>query len=67
MFRSRDRIEIKSADQLQSMRAAGLVVARTLKRVSEITVPGVTTAELDDCAAQSIREIRSQPVTPSLA
>lgn len=61
MFRSRDRIEIKSADQLQSMRAAGLVVARTLKRVSEITVPGVTTAELDDCAAQSIRDEGATP------
>ena len=61
MFRSRDRIEIKSADQLATMRAAGLVVARTLDRVREITVPGVTTEELDECAAQSIRDEGASP------
>ena len=61
MFRSRDRIEIKSADQLASMREAGLVVARTLDRVREMTVPGVTTAELDECAAQSIRDEGASP------
>ena len=61
MFRSRDRIEIKSADQIQVMRAAGLVVARTLQRVAEITAPGITTAEMDDCAAQSIRDAGATP------
>lgn len=61
MFRSRDRIEIKSADQIQVMRAAGLVVARTLQRVAEITSPGITTAEMDDCAAQSIRDAGAAP------
>jgi len=61
MFRSRDRIEIKSSDQLATMRAAGLVVARTLARVAEITAAGVTTAELDDCAAQSIRDEGATP------
>ena len=62
MFRSRDRIEIKSSDELQVMRAAGLVVATTLQRVAEMTVSGVTTAEMDECAAQSIRD---QGATPS--
>lgn len=61
MFRSRDRIEIKSPDQLEVMRAAGLVVARTLQRVSEMTVPGVTTAEMDECATQSIRDEGATP------
>lgn len=56
MFRSRDRIEIKSPDQLATMRAAGLVVAKTLQRVSAMAAPGVSTAELDDCAGQSIRD-----------
>ena len=50
MFRSRDRIEIKSADQIQVMRAAGLVVARTLQRVAEITAPGITTVPSPSCA-----------------
>jgi methionyl aminopeptidase len=61
MFRSRDRIEIKSADQLVSMRAAGLVVAKTLHRVAQLTVPGITTAEMDECAAQSIRDEGATP------
>ncbi len=61
MFRSRDRIEIKSAAQLSSMRAAGLVVAQTLQRVAAITVPGVTTRELDECAAASIRDAGATP------
>ncbi|MGA0066067.1 MAG: type I methionyl aminopeptidase [Candidatus Nanopelagicales bacterium] len=61
MFRSRDRIEIKSTDQLATMRAAGLVVARTLQRVADMTVPGVTTSEMDDCAAQSIRDEGATP------
>ena len=61
MFRSRDRIEIKSAEQLISMRAAGLVVARTLQRVAQMTVPGITTAEMDECAAQSIRDEGATP------
>ena len=61
MFRSRDRIEIKSVDQLELMRAAGLVVARTLHRVAGITAPGISTAELDECAAQSIRDEGATP------
>lgn len=61
MFRSRDRIEVKTPDQLAIMRAAGLVVARTLSRVAEMTVAGVTSAELDDCAAQSIRDEGALP------
>ncbi len=61
MFRSRDLIEIKSVDQVDMMRAAGLVVARSLQRIAEITGPGVSTAELDECAAQSIRDEGATP------
>jgi len=46
-LRSGDRIQIKSADQLATMRAAGLVVARTLAALAESARPGVTTAQLD--------------------
>lgn len=56
MFRRRDGIEIKSADQLATMRAAGLVVARTLAAIAEAARPGVTTGDLDalarDCLAR---------------
>ncbi|MFY9220064.1 MAG: type I methionyl aminopeptidase [Candidatus Nanopelagicales bacterium] len=61
MFRRRDHIEIKSLDQLQIMRAAGLVVAHTLQRVADQARPGVTTGQLDDCAAASIAEHGAKP------
>lgn len=61
MFRGAERIQIKSIDQLHTMRAAGLVVARTLARVSEAAVEGCTTADLDDIAAQSIRDEGALP------
>lgn len=48
------RIERKTPDQLRSMRAAGLVVARTLDKVRAAAAPGVTTADLDDLARQEI-------------
>ncbi|MEZ5117326.1 MAG: type I methionyl aminopeptidase [Candidatus Nanopelagicales bacterium] len=54
MFRRRERIEIKSAAQLETMRAAGLVVARTLALVRDAVAPGVTTADLDEVARASL-------------
>ena len=50
MFRKKSTIEIKSADQLAVMRAAGLVVATTLQAISTEARPGVTTATLDELA-----------------
>jgi methionyl aminopeptidase len=55
-------IEIKSPGQLEVMRAAGLVVARTLRTLAEAIGPGVTTAELDALAED---EIRAAGATPS--
>jgi methionyl aminopeptidase len=55
-------IEIKSPDQLEVMRAAGLVVARTLRTLAEAIAPGVTTAELDGLAED---EILAAGATPS--
>ncbi len=50
----RSSIELKSAEQILKMRAAGLVVGRTLQAVREAAHPGVTTAELDQLAAEHI-------------
>lgn len=61
MFGRRDSIEIKSADQLAVMRAAGLVVAKTLARVTAAVAPGVTTGELDAIAHECIREHGATP------
>jgi methionyl aminopeptidase len=48
-------IEYKSPEQLVRMRAAGLLVARTLARVREAVAPGVSTADLDALAEEHIR------------
>lgn len=55
MFRRKDRIEIKTQAQFDVMRHAGRVVAITLQRVVAQIRPGITTAELDAIAADSIR------------
>ena len=62
MFRGRDRIEVKSPEQLALMREAGLVVARTLEAVRAEVRPGITTGRLDEIAAQAIGD---QGATPS--
>ena len=52
----RDRaIEIKTPEELDRMRAAGLVVARTLRVLADAVRPGVSTAELDAIAEREIR------------
>ena len=61
MFGRKDGIEIKTADQLAAMRAAGLVVATTLKRVSDAVAPGLTTKQLDAIAHDCILEHGATP------
>ena len=48
-------VEIKTPDQIAVMREAGLVVARTLDVLRDAVGPGVTTAELDTLAHDTIR------------
>lgn len=43
-------IEVKSADQIRQMRAAGLVVAEALTQMGRAVRPGITTTELDAIA-----------------
>ncbi|TQK69771.1 type I methionyl aminopeptidase [Nocardioides sp. SLBN-35] len=61
MFFDQHRIEIKTPEQVRVMRAAGLVVGRTLARLRDAVRPGVTTAELDALAERSIREQGAVP------
>jgi len=61
VFRDRG-VEIKTPDQIDRMRAAGLVVGRTLELLRGRTVAGVTTGELDAIAED---HIRSSMATPS--
>jgi methionyl aminopeptidase len=55
-------IQIKTPDQVAVMREAGLVVARTLARLTDAVRPGMSTADLDVIAEDSIR---SEGATPS--
>jgi len=43
-------IELKNADQLRTMRRAGLIVAEVHRAVREAAAPGVTTGDLDQVA-----------------
>lgn len=54
-------IQIKSPDELAVMREAGLVVGRTLQRLTEAVRPGITTADLDVIAEESIRSAGATP------
>jgi methionyl aminopeptidase len=45
-----ERIQVKSADQIATMREAGLVVARALAAMRAAVAPGVSTADLDAIA-----------------
>ena len=54
-------VTLKTPEQVQLMRAAGLVVARELERVQAAVAPGVTTAQLDALAEQSIRSESAVP------
>ncbi|HET8719265.1 MAG TPA: type I methionyl aminopeptidase [Nocardioidaceae bacterium] len=59
----RDRgVEIKTPEQIERMRAAGLVVGRTLELLADSVKAGVTTGELDAIAED---HIRSSGATPS--
>ena len=54
-------MEIKTPDQVASMRRAGLVVGRTLEVLRAAVRPGVTTAELDAVAEDAIRTAGATP------
>ncbi|MFC4942733.1 type I methionyl aminopeptidase [Pseudonocardia sp. GCM10023141] len=59
-WRGRD-IELKTPAELEAMRAAGALVARTLAAVIELAKPGVSTGDLDALAEQTIREAGAVP------
>jgi methionyl aminopeptidase len=48
-------IQIKTEDEIALMREAGLVVGRTLEKLKAAVTPGMSTADLDAIAEESIR------------
>lgn len=57
----REKVEYKTAEQVQTMRRAGLVVADAHAAVRAAIAPGTTTADLDDVAASVIRGAGATP------
>lgn len=49
-------LEIKSREQIDLMRVAGLLVGETLELLRDAAVPGVSTGELDRLAESNIRD-----------
>jgi methionyl aminopeptidase len=58
------KIEVKSQDELRRMRAAGLVVARTLEVLGDAAGAGMTTGDLDDLAEKTITGLGGTPSFP---
>jgi methionyl aminopeptidase len=56
-----ERLEIKTPEQIDLMRKAGLVVGRTLELLRSSVRAGMTTAELDAIAEDSIRSAGATP------
>jgi methionyl aminopeptidase len=54
-------IQLKTPEQIEKMRAAGLVVAAALARMREAVAPGVSTADLDAIAEATIRAAGAEP------
>ncbi len=57
----RQRIEIKSAREIEIMRQAGRIAATVLKEIADRVQPGMTTADLDAYAEQRLRELGATP------
>ncbi len=54
-------IQIKTPAEIDAMRQAGLVVFRALERMRAAVAPGVSTADLDAIAEESIRSAQAVP------
>lgn len=54
-------ISIKSHDEIQAMFKAGQIVARTLKLLGDMAVPGTSTLDMDNVAMRFIRDSGATP------
>src|SRR5574342_1253595 len=57
----RERIELKSRDEVEHIREASLLVHEVLEELARAVAPGVTTAELDRLAEARTREKGAVP------
>ncbi|GGK92792.1 type I methionyl aminopeptidase [Mangrovihabitans endophyticus] len=61
MRRQQPDIQMKTPEQIELMRGAGLVVAAALQAMREAVAPGVSTADLDAVAEKVIRDAGAVP------
>ena len=53
-FRKKERVQLKTPEQIECMRVAGKVVAETLETLRISVTPGITTGDLDAIARECI-------------
>ncbi len=58
---AKDRIQLKSPEQINLMWTAGMLVADTLEKLRAAVAPGVSTSELDALAEENIRSAGGTP------
>lgn len=56
MAKRKSRIQLRSGAEVDGLREAGFLAAKILSRCAEHVAPGMTTGEVDQLAAQLIRE-----------
>ncbi|GHT44954.1 methionine aminopeptidase [Endomicrobiia bacterium] len=61
MFFKKQNIELKTAKEIEKMRAAGRVVGEILDKLSEIIKPGITTKDIDVFSEKYIRSLNMTP------
>lgn len=54
-FGRKSKIQIKTPAQIEHMRSAGLVVAKTLKQLESEIAPGITTLDIDAIARENLK------------
>ena len=59
--KSNRTVEIKSSQEIETMREASKIVATVLKEIAAMVKPGMTTADVDEYAEQRIRGMGASP------
>ena len=61
IFGRKPKVQIKTPEQIEKMRVAGLVVGNTLKLIQQQTVAGMTTLDIDSIARAELKRVGATP------
>ncbi|MDR3253621.1 MAG: type I methionyl aminopeptidase [Endomicrobium sp.] len=61
MFFNKQRIELKTAKEIEKMKIAGRAVGEILQKLGDIIKPGITTKEIDIFSERYIRSLKMLP------